>query len=232
MKKIKLSDFAKDLNLKCDDLIKLFEERGYYRKKPGSALSEEDANWILEWFTKNNEVDSFDEFLSYERKLKYPIRTGTRVRGIVVSVDYSEVTVDLGTHYIGYITLHDLTIDLSKKANDIVQVGDEIIADVIKVNDAEGIVQLRSIDITKQLEEQKHQKEEHRNEIIANKVIAQVQDNLTAMKPSLISDIAFTVYSQLEKNVYSENAELKLRVSELEKRVLHLESIIDGLSNK
>ena len=50
------------------------------------------------------------------------------------------------------------------------------------------------------------------------------------MKPSLISEITLSVYTQLEKSYNSENQELKNRISELEKRILQLENIIDKLN--
>ncbi len=70
------------------------------------------------------------------------IHTGEKVKGVVVSVDNAEITVDLGTKHTGYVKLEDLTDDSSKKPADIVNVGDEIDLIVIKVNDSEGTVVL------------------------------------------------------------------------------------------
>lgn len=70
------------------------------------------------------------------------IHTGEKVKGTVVSVDNTEITVDLGTKHTGYVKLEDLTDDPSKKTEDIVKIGDEIDLIVIKVNDAEGTAQL------------------------------------------------------------------------------------------
>ena len=70
------------------------------------------------------------------------IHTGEKVKGTVVSVNNTEVIVDLGTKHTGYVALDDLTDDSTKKPSDIVSVGDEIELIVIKVNDAEGTAAL------------------------------------------------------------------------------------------
>ena len=70
------------------------------------------------------------------------IHTGEKVKGIVVSIDNAEITVDLGTKHTGYVKLEDLTDDPTKKPEDLVSVGDEIELIVVKVNDAEGTAAL------------------------------------------------------------------------------------------
>lgn len=79
------------------------------------------------------------------------IHTGEKVKGVVVSVDNAEITVDLGTKHTGYVKLEDLTEDSSKKPSDIVNVGDEIDLIVIKVNDAEGTVALSKRKVDEQV---------------------------------------------------------------------------------
>lgn len=79
------------------------------------------------------------------------IHTGEKVKGVVVSVDNAEITVDLGTKHTGYVKLEDLTEDTSKKPADIVNVGDEIDLIVIKVNDAEGTVALSKRKVDEQV---------------------------------------------------------------------------------
>lgn len=70
------------------------------------------------------------------------IHNGEKVKGIVMSVDNTEITVDLGIKQTGYVKLEDLTDDGSQKPSDIVSVGDEIELIVIKVNDGDGTVAL------------------------------------------------------------------------------------------
>lgn len=70
------------------------------------------------------------------------INNGEKVKGIVMSVDNAEITVDLGIKQTGYVKLEDLTDDSTKKPSDIVSVGDEIELIVIKVSDGDGTVAL------------------------------------------------------------------------------------------
>ncbi len=85
------------------------------------------------------EEENFQELLDQSFK---KIHTGEKVKATVVSVNNTEVVVDLGTKHTGYVALDDLTDDVTKKPEDIVSVGDEIELIVIKVNDAEGTASL------------------------------------------------------------------------------------------
>ena len=89
---------------------------------------------------KNNDEDfDFAEALDASFKKIY---TGNRVKGYITAVNDAEATVDVGTKHTGYITLSELTDDPTLKASDVVKVGDEVDLIVIKINDADGIVQL------------------------------------------------------------------------------------------
>ena len=81
---------------------------------------------------------SFDEML--EETLK-PIYNGEKVTGIVTGIGNTEVTVDVGTKYTGFIPTTEFT-DGGAKVEDSVKVGDEIEAIVVRVNDVEGTAQL------------------------------------------------------------------------------------------
>ena len=88
---------------------------------------------------KNVEVEiSFDEML--EETLK-PIYNGDKVTGIVVAITGTEISVDLGTKYSGFIPTSEFTDD-GVKVEDAVKVGDSIEAVVVRVNDVEGTAQL------------------------------------------------------------------------------------------
>lgn len=85
------------------------------------------------------EEENFQELLDQSFK---KIHTGEKVKATVMSVNNTEVVVDLGTKHTGYVALDELTDDSSKKPEDIVSVGDEIELIVIKVNDGEGTATL------------------------------------------------------------------------------------------
>ncbi|MDO5445597.1 MAG: bifunctional 4-hydroxy-3-methylbut-2-enyl diphosphate reductase/30S ribosomal protein S1 [Eubacteriales bacterium] len=81
---------------------------------------------------------SFDMML--EESLK-PIYNGDKVTGIVTAISGTEVTVDLGTKYTGFIPTEDFTLS-GEKIEDVVKFGDEVEAIVVRVNDVEGTAML------------------------------------------------------------------------------------------
>ena len=81
---------------------------------------------------------SFDEML--EETLK-PIYNGDKVKGTVVAITGTEISVDLGTKQTGVIPTEEFTED-GTKLEDAVKVGDVIEAVVVRVNDVEGVVTL------------------------------------------------------------------------------------------
>ena len=81
---------------------------------------------------------SFDEML--EETLK-PIYNGDKVSGVVVAITATEVSIDLGTKYSGFIPTTEFTDD-GTKLEDAVKIGDPIEAIVVRVNDVEGTAQL------------------------------------------------------------------------------------------
>ena len=90
---------------------------------------------------------SFDEML--EESLKN-IYNGEKVSGTVVSITGTEVSVDLGAKYSGFIPTSEFT-DAGVKVEDAVKIGDPIEAIVVRVNDVEGTVMLskRRLDTAK-----------------------------------------------------------------------------------
>ena len=81
---------------------------------------------------------SFDEML--EESIK-PIYNGDKVTGYVVAITGTEISVDIGTKYSGFIPTTEFTDD-GVKIEDAVKVGDTIEAVVVRVNDVEGTVML------------------------------------------------------------------------------------------
>ena len=81
---------------------------------------------------------SFDEML--EESLK-PIYNGEKVTGIVAAISGTEVTLDIGTKYSGFIPTAEFT-DSGVKIEDAVKIGDEVEAVVVRVNDVEGTAML------------------------------------------------------------------------------------------
>ncbi|MCI9468593.1 MAG: bifunctional 4-hydroxy-3-methylbut-2-enyl diphosphate reductase/30S ribosomal protein S1 [Oscillospiraceae bacterium] len=82
---------------------------------------------------------SFEELLEESFKSIY---NGDKVTGEVVAITPTEVNVDLGMKYSGFIPTTEFTEETGAKIEDCIKVGDQIEAVVVRVNDVEGTVQL------------------------------------------------------------------------------------------
>ena len=88
--------------------------------------------------TKLENEKSFDEMLEETLKTIY---NGDKVTGTVVAITGTEISVDLGTKYSGFIPTTEFTDD-GIKVEDVLHVGDTIEASVVRVNDVEGTAML------------------------------------------------------------------------------------------
>ena len=95
---------------------------------------------------------SFEEML--EESIK-TLNTGDKVTGTVVAVTPTEIQVELGIKYPGYIPMSELSEDPSVKPEDLVKVGDEIETYVMLVSDRDCLVKLskKRLDMVKGWEE-------------------------------------------------------------------------------
>lgn len=87
---------------------------------------------------------SFDD-MTFEEALEASLNSlnsDQKVRGVVMSINPTEVQVDIGRKHAGIIPVSELSNDPGVKPEDVVKVGDELDLIVIKTNDAEGIVTL------------------------------------------------------------------------------------------
>ncbi len=114
------------------------------------------------WIIKEVYDKMSDEIMEIEKSfaelLEESIKTlnnGDKVTGTVVAVTPTEVQVELGIKYPGYIALSELTDDPNAKVEDLVKVGDEIESIVMQVSDRDCLVKLskRRLDINKGWEE-------------------------------------------------------------------------------
>ena len=99
------------------------------------------------------EVPAAEKELSFDEMLEETLKTiynGEKVSGVVVSITGTEVSVDLGAKYSGFIPTTEFT-DAGVKVEDAVKVGDTIEAIVVRVNDVEGTAMLskRRLDTVK-----------------------------------------------------------------------------------
>ncbi|MBO5727706.1 MAG: bifunctional 4-hydroxy-3-methylbut-2-enyl diphosphate reductase/30S ribosomal protein S1 [Oscillospiraceae bacterium] len=82
---------------------------------------------------------SFAELL--EESIK-TVNTGDKVTGIVVAITPTEIQVDLGIKYPGYIHVDEFSDDPNAKIEELVKVGDEIESYVMLVSDRDCLVKL------------------------------------------------------------------------------------------
>uniref|UniRef100_UPI00402864A3 translation initiation factor IF-2 N-terminal domain-containing protein n=1 Tax=Faecalibacterium sp. TaxID=1971605 RepID=UPI00402864A3 len=68
--KYKVSDFAKDLNLSAKKVLDELAAMGSTGKKNSSNLEENELNYLLEKFSKDNSVANLDEFLNSAKAAK------------------------------------------------------------------------------------------------------------------------------------------------------------------
>ena len=104
---------------------------------------------VAEVAPAENAEMSFDQMLEESIKTIY---NGDTVTGVVAAIGTTEITLDLPTKHSGYISVSEFTDDQpGVNINDLVKIGDEIQASVVRVNDVEGTVQLskRRLDAAK-----------------------------------------------------------------------------------
>ncbi len=68
--KLKINDVAKDLNVTGQELADFLKEKLDVTKKPTAALTEDEMNYVLESFSQNNQVKSFDDYFATKNQPK------------------------------------------------------------------------------------------------------------------------------------------------------------------
>ncbi|MCC8091040.1 MAG: bifunctional 4-hydroxy-3-methylbut-2-enyl diphosphate reductase/30S ribosomal protein S1 [Oscillospiraceae bacterium] len=93
---------------------------------------------------------SFEELLNMEDSVK-TIYNRDVVKGVVAAITPTEVTVDIGAKYSGYIPLEEFEDESGRDVTELIHIGDSVEASVVCVNDVEGTVVLskRRLDAVK-----------------------------------------------------------------------------------
>jgi len=119
-----------------------------YKERIGIAAGASTPVCIIEevkQIMSEQNVNLVEEELTFEQMLENSLKVisnGDRVKGIVVGINPSEVKIDLGTKYSGFITRDNFSNDPSVDLMSAVAVGDEIECIALRVNDIEGTVAL------------------------------------------------------------------------------------------
>ena len=106
---------------------------------PAGIIKEVYATMSEEIKTAENGEESFEELLNQSFKT---LNTGEKVTGIVTAIGPTEVQVDVGAKQAAYIKSSELSDDPNVKPEEILKVGDEIEAYIVRVNDVEGFAEL------------------------------------------------------------------------------------------
>lgn len=106
---------------------------------PAGIIKEVYATMSEEIKTAEGGEESFEELLNQSFKT---LNTGEKVTGIVTAIGPTEVQVDVGAKQAAYIKASELSNDPNVKPEDILKVGDEIEAYIVRVNDVEGFAEL------------------------------------------------------------------------------------------
>ncbi len=70
--KSKLSEVAKDLKITNQELVDFVSEKLGTVKKPSASLTADEMNYILEYYSQNNQVDSFDPYFASKNSKPEP----------------------------------------------------------------------------------------------------------------------------------------------------------------
>ena len=64
VKKVKINDLAKDLNLSSQEITELLDRFSDAKKKPSSSISPEEVDIVLDYFSQKNQVESFVDYFA------------------------------------------------------------------------------------------------------------------------------------------------------------------------
>ena len=137
---------------------------------PGGIIEE-----VIHKMAELETMQTFEELLDGSFKT---LNTGDIVTGVVTSVTGTEVHLDLGAKATGIITLDQFTEDTTAKLSDIVKVGDEVKAFVIKVSDIDGIATLSKKRVDSDASWYAMQELEANGTIVEGKVVEAVKGGL------------------------------------------------------
>lgn len=189
----------------------------------GASTPLEIIQEVIKTMTEENqnvqaESSSFEQEL--EKSLA-PLYSGQVVSGTVIAVTPTEIAVDLGFKYDGFISDDELSFDDGVQTKSVAKVGDQIEAFVVRVNDKDGLVQLslKKIEAIKRTEAIVNATET--KEIIEGKVIKAVNGGIIVN----CSDVRVFVPASQSGTSKDANLEdlvgtkVKLRILEADKRM-------------
>ncbi|MCM8710663.1 bifunctional 4-hydroxy-3-methylbut-2-enyl diphosphate reductase/30S ribosomal protein S1 [Clostridium sp. SYSU_GA19001] len=122
-------------------------------KKIGITAGASTPDWIIEEVITNmNNENNLDvnEQLEYMKENEVAISVGQIVKGTIISLNEKEAYVDLGTKSEGYISKEEITTDENIKLTELLNIGDEIEAKVIRRKNEDGYIVLSRVEIERE----------------------------------------------------------------------------------
>lgn len=118
-----------------------FKSFNYVGITAGASTPDSIIKEVINTMAEINNAEEFNFEEALEKTLK-PLTNGDKVKGTVVNITPTDVYVDLGQKYAGFIPLDQVSADPNVKVEDVLKVGDEVEVVVLRVNDVEGTVML------------------------------------------------------------------------------------------
>ncbi|HHX57721.1 MAG TPA: translation initiation factor IF-2, partial [Clostridiales bacterium] len=76
--KVKINELSKDLNVTNQELIDVLFQYDEDKRKPTSTLTKEELDFILDKYSQNNQVASFDEYFATKSQKKDEVKTESK----------------------------------------------------------------------------------------------------------------------------------------------------------
>lgn len=135
------------LVLRIEQAEELDPSRFEHARVVGITAGASTPAWVIkEVYEKmSEEMKDMEREESFAEMLEQSFKTlnnGEKVTGTVTAVTPTEIQMDVGTKHACYIPVDEFTDDPSANISELVKVGDEIEAFVVRVNDVEGVATL------------------------------------------------------------------------------------------
>lgn len=149
-------------------------------KSTGLTAGASTPDWIIEEvYNKMSEMNDDDEIdmASWDKSFQ-ELHLGARVTGKVVKITNDEIFVDIGWKSEGVIPLKELTVARKTRSDDLLSIGDEITAVVIRVENEAGLTVLSKRQADEERAEERLKKLAESKEEIQAKVVEIVKGGL------------------------------------------------------
>ena len=148
-------------------------------KSTGLTAGASTPDWIIEEvYNKMSEMNDDEMDMASWDKGFHELHLGARVIGTVVKITNDEIFVDIGWKSEGVIPLKELTVARKTRSEDLLSIGDEITAVVIRVENEAGHTVLSKLQADEERAEERLKKLAESKEEIQAKVVEIVKGGL------------------------------------------------------